>query len=64
MAQLARGQDLREVEPYREAVSYSEENTFERDVSDRETLEATLLAHAENVARHCQVEAAGGKLGR
>ena len=27
------------------------ENTFERDVSDRETLEATVLAYAENVAR-------------
>lgn len=51
VAQLARGQDLREVEPYREAVSYSEENTFERDVSDPNTLEATVLAHAENVAR-------------
>lgn len=51
VAQLARGLDLREVEPYHEAVSYSEENTFERDVSDRETLEATILVHAENVAR-------------
>jgi DNA polymerase-4 len=51
VAQLARGRDLREVEPYREAVSYSEENTFERDISDREALEATVLAHAENVAR-------------
>jgi len=51
IAQLARGRDLRDVEPYREAVSYSEENTFERDVSDRETLEATILAHAESVGR-------------
>jgi len=51
VAQLARGHDLREVEPYHEAVSYSEENTFERDVSDRQTLEATVLTHAENVAR-------------
>jgi DNA polymerase-4 len=51
VAQLARGRDLREVEPCREAISYSEENTFERDVSDRATLEATLLAHAESVAR-------------
>jgi DNA polymerase-4 len=51
VAQLARGRDLRDVASYREAVSYSEENTFERDVSDRETLEATILAHAESVAR-------------
>jgi len=51
VARLARGEDLREVEPYREAVSYSEENTFGRDVCDREELEATLLTHAESVAR-------------
>ncbi|MCP4907181.1 MAG: DNA polymerase IV [bacterium] len=48
---LARGEDLREVEPHREAVSLSEENTFERDVSDRVLLEATILTHAEAVAR-------------
>ncbi len=48
---LARGEDLREVEPHREAVSLSEENTFERDVSDRVILEATILTHAEAVAR-------------
>lgn len=48
---LARGEDLREVEPHREAVSISEENTFERDVSDRGKLEATILTHAEAVAR-------------
>jgi DNA polymerase-4 len=48
---LARGEDLREVEPHREAVSISEENTFEQDVSDREVLEATILTHAEAVAR-------------
>ena len=48
---LARGVDLREVEPQREAVSLSEENTFERDVTDRGLLEATILTHAEAVAR-------------
>jgi DNA polymerase IV len=51
IGQLARGEDLREVEPHREAVSLSEENTFDADVSDRETLERTILAHAEAVAR-------------
>jgi DNA polymerase-4 len=51
IGRLARGEDLREVEPHREAVSISEENTFERDVSDRGLLEATILTHAEAVAR-------------
>ena len=50
-AALARGRDLRDVEAYREAVSYSEENTFARDVWDRGVLDATILAHAESVAR-------------
>jgi len=51
LARLARGEDARSVEPVREAVSISEENTFEDDVSDRERLRATLLAHADAVAR-------------
>jgi DNA polymerase IV len=50
-ARLARGEDVREVEPFREAVSMSEENTFGRDVADRATLEAAILTHAESVAR-------------
>ncbi len=50
-ARLARGQDLREVEPYREAKSYGEENTFAEDISDRTRLEAACRAHAEAVAR-------------
>jgi DNA polymerase-4 len=50
-AALARGEDVREVEPYREAVSLSEENTFGADVSERSTLEAAILTHAESVAR-------------
>ena len=51
IGRLARGEDLREVEPHREAVSLSEENTFERDVADRSILEATIMTHAEAVAR-------------
>jgi DNA polymerase-4 len=51
VARLARGQDVREIEPYREAISYSEENTFGSDVSDVAVLEATILTHAEAVAR-------------
>jgi DNA polymerase-4 len=51
VARLARGEDLREVEPYREAVSISEENTFARDVSAPRELEAAIWTHAEAVAR-------------
>jgi DNA polymerase-4 len=51
LARLGRGGDLSEVEPYRDAVSYSEENTFGDDVSSREVLEAALITHAESVAR-------------
>ncbi len=51
VARLARGRDLREVEPYRDAVSYGEENTFARDVAERSELEGALLTHAEAVAR-------------
>jgi len=51
VARLARGEDLREVEPWREPVSYSEENTFAEDVAERDVLERTLVAHAEAVAR-------------
>ncbi len=50
-AALARGEDLREVEAFREAVSLSEENTFAEDVAERATLEAAILTHAESVAR-------------
>src|SRR5262245_19696922 len=50
-ARLARGEDAREVEPYREARSYSEENTFERDLSDPREIERAIRAHAEAVAR-------------
>lgn len=51
VARLARGLDVRDVAPYREAVSYSEENTFGSDISDRSVLESTILTHAESVAR-------------
>ncbi len=51
LARLARGDDTSEVEPFREPVSYSEENTFGRDVDDVEKLRATIIAHADAVAR-------------
>ena len=50
-ARLARGEDVREVEAFRDAVSMSEENTFGRDVSDRAVLETAILSHSESVAR-------------
>jgi DNA polymerase-4 len=51
MGSLARGEDVRDVEPYREAVSLSEENTFEDDVRDRDRLQAAIVTHSEAVAR-------------
>jgi len=57
VARLARGEDLREVEPFREPVSYSEENTFASDVSERATLESTIVVHAEAVARRLRRDA-------
>ncbi|MDP6919636.1 MAG: DNA polymerase IV [Arenicellales bacterium] len=51
IARLARGEDLREVEPYREAVSYSEEHTFSKDIADYQELEPLIREHAESVAR-------------
>ena len=51
LGELARGSDIREVEPNSRAVSYSEENTFSEDVSDPQRLSETLLVHAESVAR-------------
>jgi len=48
---LARGQDARDVVPDRDAVSYSEENTFDSDVADRARIGAVVLGHAESVAR-------------
>jgi DNA polymerase-4 len=51
VARLARGEDAREVEPYREPKSYGEENTFAEDVRDRARIERAIRAHAEAVAR-------------
>jgi DNA polymerase-4 len=51
LVRLARGQDLREVDAFREPISYSEENTFANDVSDRRVLESAIATHADSVAR-------------
>ena len=51
VAQLARGEDIRDVEPYRDAVSYGEEHTFAKDIADHRLLESMIRTHAESVAR-------------
>jgi DNA polymerase-4 len=61
MARLARGEDVRDVEPYRDAVSMSEENTFARDVADRSVLEGAILTHADSVARRLRKSAEQGR---
>jgi DNA polymerase-4 len=60
-ARLARGEDRREVEPYREAKSYGEENTFEGDIGDRGELEKVIRAHAEAVARRLRRDGVRGR---
>ena len=58
---LANGQDLRTVEGDRGRKSYGEENTFEDDVEDRELIEASIIAHAETVARRLRRDGAKGR---
>ncbi|MCE2390933.1 MAG: DNA polymerase IV [Proteobacteria bacterium] len=60
-ARLARGEDAREVEPYREPKSYGEENTFADDVSDPRRLEGVIRAHAEAVARRLRRDGVRGR---
>jgi DNA polymerase-4 len=58
---LARGEDDRPVEAGREPKSYGEENTFEKDVTDREVVTAALTAHAEAVARRLRHDGYRGR---
>jgi len=58
---LARGEDSRAVEASREPKSYGEENTFERDVSDRDTVTAAITAHSEAVARRVRRDGYRGR---
>ncbi|MBX9828117.1 MAG: DNA polymerase IV [Xanthobacteraceae bacterium] len=50
LAQLARGIDVRVVDPVRERKSVSAENTFERDIASFRPLEKRLWAAAEEVS--------------
>lgn len=58
---LACGQDLRTVEGDRARKSYGEENTFLKDATDRELIEATVIAHAETVARRMRRDGRRGR---
>jgi DNA polymerase-4 len=51
IAYLARGEDVRDVEPHRPSRSIGEENTFGEDVTNTQVLERALRSHAEAVAR-------------
>ena len=48
---LARGEDAREVCSYSDPFSMSEENTFQIDISDLQTLSNAIRVHSEAVAR-------------
>ena len=58
---LAKGIDSREVTSDREAKSYGEECTFERDQTDRVTIAEVLTAHSEAVARRMRHDSLEGK---
>ncbi len=61
LQQLARGEDVRSVEPAREPKSIGEENTFGVDVSDAQTVFDTLTAHAHRVAQRLRQSGYRGK---
>lgn len=58
---LANADDLRTVECDRGRKSYGEENTFPEDAVEREYIEATVIAHAETVARRLRRDGVGGR---
>jgi DNA polymerase-4 len=61
LARLARGEDAREVEPWREPRSYGEESTVADDVADMDRLRAAIRAHAEAVARRLRKDGYRGR---
>ena len=63
LVELARGEDERGVVPESEAKSYSHEETFATDITDRENLETVLLDQAIRVSRQgCTTEAPVSRL--
>jgi DNA polymerase-4 len=59
---LARGTDERDVVPDGEAKSYSHEETFARDLTDAEYLEAVLLDQALRVSRRLRRDGVAGRV--
>jgi DNA polymerase IV len=59
---LARGEDDRDVIPDWDAKSYSHEETFARDMEDREFLESTLLDQSIRVSRRLRSDGVAGKV--
>jgi DNA polymerase-4 len=59
---LARGLDEREVVPDWDAKSYSHEETFARDLTDAERLEAVLCDQAQRVARRLRRDGVSGRI--
>lgn len=60
-ARLARGEDAREVQPYRQAKSYGEENTFAQDIFEASRLRAAIRRHSEAVARRLRRDQVRGR---
>jgi DNA polymerase-4 len=58
---LARGIDLRPVVPDGETKSISVEETYERDLEGRETIESALLAHSQRLAGRLRRSALGAR---
>jgi DNA polymerase-4 len=61
LVQLARGIDDRPVVADREAKSYGEENTFERDIHELDVVSAALTSHAHAVARRMRHDRIRGR---
>ena len=62
LARLARGLDVRAVEPDLAAKSYGEEGTFGADVRDDATVRAALVFHADAVARRLRHDGVRGRV--
>ena len=58
---LSRGLDDRLVSPEREVKSISSETTFDKDISDKDSLSETLWHLSEKVSRRCKKASKGGK---
>ena len=62
LVSLARGQDVRTVEPDRDAKSYGEEGTFDGDVTDDRRVRAAIVSHADGVARRLRHDGVRGRV--